>query len=229
MSWPKRRKADPRGKTLMNEVSGEVRRLLNNRRRLLAPFIIDPKDLYRLLWTDREWTALQLLQESTNRLFQRERWLYIHGTPGVMRGQKITVYMPELLPFGGRDSLNHDDLPEPMQVALKEWAPKWREMHNQTERICEEIGRVGNVCVTYGHAARIWPDLIGFFHQSARQALNNAVVRSRYPDECMDWENGRRVRVNPEYAPEKFEPWSIVLAEALMLPEVDGDEIASVD
>lgn len=198
------------------DVVKRVREVMTNRHRLLAPFPLDPIELYRTLWTEDEWGALQVLSSSTE-LFNTRNFFYIIGCKSeVLSGRRtITIQMDKPLPYDGR-SLTFDTLDAHAQAAICAWARLWIEYNTDTLDIEFRVKSIAEICTTYGHVQRLWPELVSFLPEEGRLALERKKIASRYPAEA--YMSGHVRILRPEYRPEAFERFSTLLSEAVMLP-----------
>lgn len=209
-----------------NELAAKIGKLMDNRRRVLAPFPVNPNMLYRRVWSDEERAAIRLLASQRKGMLTQGSKLRVKLTePPCL----ITITLPQELPTVDRYAaldVPYDKLTFDQAEALGRWAPQWLELTTQQAELINKVKEVGAICKTYGQLHRLWPDMESFYNDAAKAALRHRVVRSPYPDKALLFEGGRSLK--PQYQPEVFAQFTGMIAECLMLPENDDKEVATV-
>ena len=207
----------------------QVESLMENRHRLLAPFPLIPEEVYRVYWTDEEWAAMQTLKPY--QLLAHRRWFEIKGCVG---GATLTVNFTDgqVYPVG-EHLLAFDYLPMAMQEPIKDWISLWSHYRAEKLALQAKLKEVAKVCKTYGHLLRVWPDIEGFLGDEGKEKLRDKQVRSPYPRDAMDQlvdSAGYPIKwqLKDEFKPAAFEEFSAMIAEALMLPQVDNNKHIAV-
>lgn|SRR5262245_17594009 len=235
----RRRRKNPErdaGEFVQGGLKEKVLKLMQNRHRLIAPFTVDLEELYQQMWTDEQRAALRVLAKRDGLLRLRAQ-MTINSVPlpahrdengDVERDSfvNVTVNLPQPRPMCSASALLYEDLPVAMRDKLYDWAPVWKQYERETNMLALKVEQVGKVCSTYGQVFRIWPDLQGFFGEFGRSRIDNMIVSSRYPDAVRLFDGAQTLK--PEFRPEAFEMYTMWIAEALMLPEVEGSHIATV-
>lgn len=215
----------------------KVGKMMDSRRRLLAPFPLEPEKIYRAAWTPEERAALRLISRHKD-LFRTGASLLV-TLPVYMsereRAAVVTINLPYNLPMANyKLAVPCDNLSFEQVQAIQEWVPRWWELHNQQLALIAKAREAGKLCKTYGQLYRMWPDILSFFNDTGSHAVMNAKVRSPYPEGAMRWRDEHGLafpdgaRLRPEFAPEAFAPFTSMIAECLMLPEHEGKEVATV-
>lgn len=215
---------------VQNELKDKVKKLMENRHRLIAKFPLDPMEIYKLLYTEKQWEAVQVLQ-GINGLTRTSKSLEIKNVVIEGRLAKVNVNFPDELIMAWGATVPFDDVPLHMQDEILKWVPVWQEYKNQTDELCRRVREVGKVCGTYGQVFRIWPDLRGFFGERGRSKVAEARVRSKYPDAACKWESDMddaKWVLKDEFRLESFAKYEMWIAECLMLPDVPGEHVGFV-
>ncbi len=209
--------------------------MMDNRRRLLAPFPIAAEQLYRLAWTPEERAALRVLAKREN-MFREGKKIYIRGLQMGDRERTVHVNLKRELPMPGYTlDIRFDTLPPEIADPIREWAPRWRELKAEGNRIASKVESVAQICRTYGQLYRLWPDILSLFDQEGREKVDHARSKSPYPCEVLVWEDPEVEGVPPKpvlhekFRPEAFAPFTDMIAECLMLPKGDDFEVGHVD
>jgi hypothetical protein len=213
---------------LKKEVAQAVRRVMDNRHVLLAPFPLDPLDIYRRFWSEEEWQALKILQHRDG-LVSTGRYFYMTDLP-ILRDavhSSITVNLPSPQPICSGSTARFRMLPAAMQDAIVEWGKTWVQLQQDTVAVVARLEMVAQVCTTYGHVHRLWPQLASFLPEVGRKKLAAAKVQSAYPEEALMFKGSKTLK--REFEPAMFSAVNTVLAEALMLPEGDRVHVAVVN
>jgi hypothetical protein len=223
------------GDFVYENLAGAVERMMDNRHRLLAPFPLEPNDLYQYYWTTREWEALQVLQDVPE-LVRTDRTLVLTAViEGKASGKNILATINTSMDEHRarvKGPLDINELPVEWQEKLREWMPLWTKLDADTKKLVRKIKDTATVCKTYGQVARLWPDLEGFFPAWGRQKLNNAKVRSAIPERALEWsrnEDGSQyAELQEKFRPEAFVPYAEMIAECIMLPNTPCTHVARV-
>lgn len=216
-------------------LKSEISKLMDNRRKLLAPFPIDPMELYHLVWTAQEWDALNVLDHHAD-LFRRSSILDLIGFPINKRTMKVHINLPQAMPAKNRfygTEMKWEDVPLNLANPIVEWAALWQELNLPQQCLLTKLEEVAGVCTTFGQVYRLWPDLLGFFDKKGRTKIDTARAQSKYPDEVTTWQwDEARQRnflvLRDEFKPEAFAPFTDVIAECLMLPLTEDKEVATL-
>lgn len=222
-------------------LTAKVGKLMDSRRRLLAPFPLVPEKIYRAAWTPEERTALKVCAKHKDLLKMGSTLQVILPTMVGTDHAKatITIKLNQALPMPGYVlSVPYDNLSFEQVHALHEWVPKWAELNMQQISLVAKVKEVGKVCKTYGQLHRLWPDILSFFNDVGSRTVMSARARSPYPREVMQPRYVRNkddgfevvgdIALRPEFTPEAFAPFTSMIAECLMLPENEDKEVASV-
>lgn len=226
---------------IREDLKNKIDALMINRRKILAPFPVEPRTLYRQFWTDAEWDALQVLPAT---MFRKRQAFTIDLPEGAhMRVESssedretISVDMGEEKPFDSHH-IDLDKIDPESRALIADWVPLWGRYESERIALIHRVNKVGNMISTYGQAFRLWPDLQGFFPEYGREKINKAKVASRLPDPVYEWEyyddpeEGRIQKITglaPDWTPQVFAVFTDMIAECLMLPEMeDMREVAS--
>lgn len=196
----------------------EIKRLLDNRQRVLAQFPIDPLQLYEMFWTDREREALQLLQRREGVLMTRNHFnlARVPTDSSKVPHVKVRVMMPTSLPLPFDSNIMFDDLPHTMRLQVVQWAPIWMNYKVEEVTTVSKVERLASVCSTLGQAIRIWPELLSLYPADAKERLEKARALSKYPDVVRLFDGSATLL--EEFRPEAYAPFTAILAEASLLP-----------
>jgi hypothetical protein len=207
-----------------DELTKKIGTLMDNRRRVLAPFPLVPEDLYRMAWTAEERQAIRLLAR------ERRDMLREHKSMKITLREPLCVILITLaneLPMPGFSlEIPYDNLTFEQAQALGEWAPRWLELSAQQASLIQHVKEVGGICKTYGQLHRLWPDMESFYNEAAKTVVRNARVKSPYPSEALLFNGATTLK--PQYRPEVFAQFTSMIAECLMLPESEDREVAKV-
>lgn len=211
---------------VQGDLKNKVARLMHNRHRLIAKFPCDPVAVHRHMFTEKQWMAIEHLCHAEGLLSKRTRFTVAQIPQPEDRRVTATIRLPAEYPCQDRQIV-FGDLPSEMQGEIAEWAAIWKSYQQETNELLVKVEEVGKACSTYGQVFRIWPDLQGFFGDYGRAKVDSMVVSSRYPDGVLLIGSGGKA-LKPEFRPEAFERYTMWIAECLMLPESDGDHVATV-
>lgn len=217
-------------------LKGRIGALMDNRRRLLAPFPVPAERIYRAMWTPEERLAIRTL--ARHKEFMRE------GTNVTVRfaatlGEErkvvaVTARMRQSLPMPGFGiTVPFENLELEHSDAIQAWVPKWMELKQEQNRMLVKLEQCGKVCKTFGQLYRLWPDILSFFSEDGAQTIRNAKVKSALPEGVLEYrgEDGSPYpvpRLKAMFSPEAFTPFTSMIAECLMLPEDNTTEVATV-
>lgn len=222
---------------LLGDLKDRVRSLMENRRRLLHPFPVDAMAVYRSAWTTREYEAISMLARSHGeKMFRRSRIMLIRGFELDAKRYRIIMKLPEDMPTNEyyNTIIAWSNLPIEFAHPIAEWLPHWLQHKEELDKLLNKIEEVAAVCQTYGQVYRLWPDILGFFDERGRATIDAARTQSKYPDGVWQWEKTDTLQwekrgLKEEFKPEAFAPFNAVIAECLMLPKIEGEEIGSVE
>jgi len=212
-------------------LTAKIGKLMDSRRRLLAPFPIVPEKIYRAAWTPEERTALKVCAKHKELLRMGQTLNVILPT---MVGEhhakaNITIKLNQQLPMPGYVlSVPYDNLSFEQVQALHEWVPRWWELNKQQLELVAKAKETAKICKTYGQLYRLWPDILSFFNDAGSRVVSNARVKSPYPEAAMYYGGQSEKQLRPEFTPEAFAPFTSMIAECLMLPENEDKEVATV-
>lgn len=230
------KRRDPAGKAELNGyVKNQVTKLMDNRHRLLAPFPFTAAEVHALFFSVDETIAIQRLEHRG--LINTSSWFYIDGVKvaGVNNSdtivRKVTFHCDNL-PMPSNNTLSMALLPPDMKREIAEWGQKWYRLQSETNRVTVKVESLARHCKTFGQIVRVWPEMQGFLGEHARHAVDNARVKSRYPEGVMEWRRGDdgipHTSLSEEWQPKALEEYNLYLAEALMLPYSDGKHVATM-
>lgn len=222
---------------LLGDFKARVRSLMENRRRLLHPFPVDAMAVYRSAWTTREYEAISMLFRSHGgRVFRHSKIMLIYGFELDAKRYKIIVKLPEDMPTNEyyNTIIAWSNLPTELANPIAAWIPHWLQHKEELDKLLNKIEEVAAVCQTYGQVYRLWPDILGFFDRRGRATIDVARAQSKYPDGVWQWEQTDTFQwekrgLKEEFKPEAFAPFNALITECLMLPEIEGEEIGSVE
>jgi len=210
----------------------KIGRLMDNRRRILAPFPVAAEDLYWLAWTKQERAAIELLFPYRESLFKTSSVLLITNYELDSKKYRITVCLPQQMPAKQRFNtiVEWGDVPIELAKPIMDWFPIWKQHKDERDELLAKLEIVADFCRTYGQVYRIWPDLLGFFNEKGREKINSAKMKSKLPDELLVWDHklGKKVLIE-QFRPAAFERFTTIIAECLMLPEIDAQEVGSIE
>ena len=212
------------------DLCATVNKLMDNRRRLLAPFPLDPDVLYEMVWTPKELDAMEVLSKHSDMLHMSSTFKLVKPKSELV----IHVHLPQGRPGNGyRSEIAWSRVPKEAQELILEWGKEWLALHKQQNQLINKLEDLSKQCNTYGQLYRLWPDLLGFFGERGKEKVEAAQMKSKLPDGVLivDYnEEGHRATVvlKEAYRPEAFEPFSTVIAECLMLPTHEGKEVATI-
>lgn len=209
------------------DVIPKIKKLLENRHRILAPFPADPLEIYALFWDDTEREAIQILKRREGLLVTRNFFGLDCSDPKTHISCKIRVTLPTSMPIPW-ETISTYNLPAPMDTQIREWVPVWVAYRKETTALVLKVEELAAKCSTYGQALRIWPELLGLFPAEAKERLDKARSVSKYPDAVRLF--GGSATLMEGFRPEDYAPFTATLAEALMLPFEDNlRHLASVE
>lgn len=231
-----RRKNKSVNEFVNENLKGKVGTLMDNRRRLLAPFPVAAERIYRMIWTPEERAAIRVCAKRKE--FLREG-ANMHLRMPIMFNEKrlivaVGIKLRQPLPMPGFNvSVPYESLEMAQVDALSEWAPKWLALRQEQNQLLVKLEQCGKVCKTFGQLYRLWPDILSFMGEAGQQKVREAKVRSAYPESTLTYrdEDGNAYptpRLNPLFEPEAFAPFTSMIAECLMLPEDNTTEVATV-
>lgn len=224
-----------------SEVLERVGQRMVNRIGLLAPCPVEPKEIYRYLWTKEERAALRLLKSSMLTLLHRDTDLtlqwdvqdFLVETPFTDRKKPLHLFVQ----FGAElplpctetwrslsDKVGMSRLPASMVATLVEWGARWTRLEIEREQVYNKVDRVFSECNTMGQLHRVWPNLCSFLPERGQEIVRNMKVRSRLPkamlhyDDDKDPENEHPI-LDEEWTPAALAPYDAIITEALLLPD----------
>lgn len=227
----RRRKKDSVRDFMVETLAAKVGKMMDSRRRLLAPFPLTPEKIYRAAWTPEERTALRVCARHKELLRTGQTMQIILPTMIKEDHAKatVTVKLAQALPMPGYVlSVPYDNLSFEQVHAIHEWIPKWVELNVQQSQLVSKVKDVGKICKTYGQLYRLWPDILSFFNDTGSRVVMNARVKSPYPEQAMYYGGESAKQLRPEFSPDAFAPFTSMIAECLMLPENEDKEVATV-
>lgn len=214
---------------IRDEMASKVEVMMTNRHMLMIPFPIPAMDLYTSLWSPAQHLAMDTLRGTS--LLKMYREFTIIGCPGPDgRGiRRVAVRLDEELPLPREKEMSFADLSDEQRAAVQAWIPEWLRYQQETNKVVELVKLVGRVCATYGQVVRLWPELQGFLGEWGAERVHKAKAKSPYPEAVLEWtEDTDQERMTSdgtlkeEFRPITFEPFSHMIAECLMLPEIEG-------
>lgn len=216
---------------ISEELVKRVHGLMDNRRRLLAPFPVDPQAVYEAGWTKEEREAIALLRRKEGQLLREGKSMKLAFR---MRDKDFVVALtlPVEQPMAWHFTLRLKDLPKDMAVSIAHWIPLWWNLNAEQARLAAKIKDCARVCKTYGQLYRMWPDVLSLMNDRGKEKIGSARVRSAYPQDAYRverLEEGAQLLLREEFRPEAFEPFTAMIAECLMLPETNLEEVARVE
>lgn len=212
----------------------KIGRLMDNRRRILAPFPVAAEELYWLAWTKQERAAIELLLPHREKLFEMSAVMLITNYEFMdSKRYRIVVRLPQELPAKHRYNtiVEWGDVPIELAKPIMDWFPLWKQHKDERNELLIKLETVAKYCRTYGQVYRIWPDLLGFFDEEGREKINSAKTKSKLPDELLVWDRELgKVALMESFRPAAFERFTTMIAECLMLPEIDAnEEVGSIE
>lgn len=230
----RRRRGQSAQAFISEEMVKQVNGLMDNRRRLLAPFPVEPRAIYNACWTAEEHEAIAVLERREG-LLRRGRTLKLRFHVKEKRTDyTITIQCGEDLPmvqFAMESLLT--GLPMELKVPIAHWIPEWWKLHVDQVKLVAKIKACAHVCKTYGQLHRMWPDVLSLLNDKGKEKIGSARVRSAYPEGAYKWSddgNGNRVgKLRDDFTPEAFAPFTGMIAECLMLPEKEIVEVAKIE
>jgi hypothetical protein len=218
---------------IKEDLKTRIGQMMDNRRRILAPFPVAAEDLYWLAWTKQERTAIELLLPYGENLFEMGAVMLLTNYEFMdAKKYRITVRLPQEMPAKQRYNtiVEWGEVPIEFAKPIVDWFPLWKQHKDERNELLTKLENVADYCKTYGQVYRVWPDLLGFFDEEGREKINSAKVKSKLPDDLMIWDHdlGKEVLME-EFRPAAFEPFTTMIAECLMLPEIDAKEVGTVE
>lgn len=205
---------------LDNQFSETVDAAMKRRHILMAPFPLDPEAVYAKMWSEEEREAIRVL--SPRSMMRSARVLYFNvPTTGEGRA-RVSLSIGDEKPICASQSLEWGLFTKEEKQKIREWVRMWSQYARDTKNVQGAVADVVTVCNTLGQVARIWPDLVNFMSESQREVIKAMSVKAPYPREAMYVDNSGRSMPYERYAPARFEKMNMLLAEALMLPEIEG-------
>jgi hypothetical protein len=229
----KRRRGTAAQDFVKGDLVRKIGRMMDNRRRILAPFPVAAEELYWLAWTKQERAAIELLLPYGDKLFEMSTVMLLKNYKFMdSKKYRITVRLPQLMPAKHHynTSMEWGDVPIELAKPIMDWFPIWKQHKDERNELLTKLETVAEYCRTYGQVYRIWPDLLGFFDEKGREQINSAKMKSKLPDELFVWDRELRKEVlAEEFRPAAFERFTAMIAECLMLPDVDTHEVGSIE
>ena len=213
------------------DLAKKIGTLMDNRRRVLAPFPLNPGMVYRRAWSDEERAAIWLLHQNRKGMLREGTTLIVRLAEPLC---SISITMPKPVPMPGFTlAVEYDRLTFDQAQALGQWAPQWFELMEQHSKLIDKVKQVGAVCKTFGQLHRLWPDMESFYNDAARAALRHKMARSPYPEGAMRYRDENGVSLVPpvlrsDFRPEVFAQFTSMIAECLMLPVNEDKEVATI-
>jgi hypothetical protein len=228
-----RRKKSGPAHFMSEELKARVTKLMDNRRRLLAPFPVDARAVYDAGWSAGQHAAMNLLFDSNPGMFRMGKSIRLRFRANE-RDYNVAVTMEEERPMCDfRLELLLKDLPMSLKEPIAHWIPQWWKLHREQAQLIAKVNDCGRICKTYGQLHRLWPDILSLFDGDGREKIGSAKVRSALPEGAFKWEDdeqGNRVGTLREgFEPAAFTPFTAMIAECLMLPEREIVEVAKID
>lgn len=231
----RRRKSQSPQTFISEELLGRVNKLMDNRRRLLAPFPVDARAVYNAGWTAEEHAAIKVLETTREGLLRKGRTLHLRfHSKEKGKDYTIAIQAGEDLPMAQfAFQMLLKDLPVDLKEPIARWIPEWWKLHVEQVRLGAKVKACAHVCRTYGQLHRMWPDVLSLLNDRGKEKIGNARVRSAYPESAFKWsddEEGNRVgELREDFKPEAFAPFTGMIAECLMLPEREIVEVAKIE
>lgn len=228
-----------------DQVLQRVSEKLAGRHQLLAPCPFKPTDVYRFCWTKEERSAIRLLKERMPTILHKDDDMTLQWDtrPFIVRTEiapdqiplNLYVKFPKPIPVpqteiwrDGRDSIMLSRLPDHLLDTIEEWAKRWAKLQIETTQVYEKVDRVFTNCNTMGQIHRLWPNLCSFLPERGQEVLRKMKVRSKLPEAVLhyadDDEENERPLLDLEWRPEALRPYDAIITEALLLPDVEGEE-----
>ena len=211
----------------------KIGRIMDNRRRILAPFPVAAEELYWLAWTKQERAAIELLLPHGKNLFEMSVVMLLTNYEFVdAKKYRITVRLPQQMPAKHcyNTIVMWDEVPIELAKPIVDWFPLWKQHWDERNELLTKLENVADYCKTYGQVYRVWPDLLGFFDEEGREKINSAKAKSKLPDDLLVWDRELgEMALKEEFRPAAFEHFTTMIAECLMLPEIDAKELATIE
>jgi hypothetical protein len=216
---------------IRDQMGSKVESMMNNRHMLMVPFPVPAMDVYMTLWTPAQLEAMNLFRGI--HVLKMHREFTIIGCPGPDgKGiRRVTVTMDEDHPLPRDLNMPFAGLPDGMRELIQAWIPTWMQYNKETMNVVSKVKRIGSVCSTYGQVVRLWPELQGFLGEWGAEKVHKAKAKSPYPDGAIKWVDPDPTDSNvdvvadgleDEFKPETYAPLTHMIAECLMLPEIDN-------
>jgi hypothetical protein len=231
----RRRRGQSAQAFISEDLVKQVNALMDNRRRLLAPFPVEARAIYNAGWTAEEHEAIKLLQARREGLLRMGRAIKLRfHSKEKQKDYSITIQCGEDLPMAQfAFELFLKDLPSELKVPIAHWIPEWWKLHVDQAKLVAKVKSCASVCKTYGQLHRMWPDVLSLMNDKGKEKIGAARVRSAYPEAAFKWhdtETGERVgELREDFTPEAFAPFTGMIAECLMLPEKEIVEVAKIE
>lgn len=209
------------------ELIPRINKLLYSRRVLLAPFPVEPMDIYSLVWSEEEHKAIRVIRGREGALNTRNHVFVGQVPQESIVPFKIRVMLRENMPVPWDNYVDFARLRPSAQKDILQWVPLWKGFTEENEQLIWKVEQLAAKCATYGQAVRIWPDLLSLYPEEARARLEIARAASRYPDEVRLFDGSHTLR--EEFRPEAYAPFTAILAEALLLPHTESKSIATLE
>lgn len=210
----------------------KIAQMMDNRRRILAPFPVAAEDLYWLAWTKQERAAIELLLPHGENLFEMGAVMLLTNYEFNSKKYRITMRLPQVMPAKHRYNtiMEWGDVPIEFAKPIVDWFPLWKQHWDERNELLTKLEDVADYCRTYGQVYRVWPDLLGFFDEEGREKINSAKAKSKLPDDLLVWDRELgEMTLTEEFRPAAFERFTTMIAECLMLPEIDAKELATIE
>lgn len=229
----RRRRGQSPQSFMSEELVQKVNGLMDNRRRLLAPFPVEARAIYDSGWSAQEHEAMSILEARMPDLLRKGHTIKLRfHSKEKQRDYTITVHSEEALPMASfAMEMLLKDLPMELKKPIVCWIPEWWKLHYEQVTLVAKVKECANVCKTYGQLYRMWPDILSLFGDKGREKIGSARVRSAYPDAAHKWdEESQSLQLREEFKPEAFAPFTSMIAECLMLPLARADkEVAKIE
>lgn len=212
-------------------IYGRVKELMENRQALLAPCPIPADTLYCCMFTLDERMAMDMLMQRHRGIVHLNDQFMITDFPLDLNDGRETrdmiVHLFErrpLIPYGG-SKLKFGDIPLEIAKPLLEWGPIWNEYRRQKHLAFTTLERLAEVCTTWGHLFRLWPDVQSLMPQSGAMKVAKAKAKSPYPPDVWMHDADGKAELRPGYDTAHFAMLTEWLSEALMLPMGDRRQV----
>jgi hypothetical protein len=143
---------------------------------MIHPFPFDPvEDLYRYAFTDQAWASLRYLREERPEMLNANS----HFTFDIGALSFDVYFYDEELPHIHFDITS---IPSEKRPAMVQWFKDrvhFKELEERLDaRLRALVGEIDGACNTYGQVARVWPALVPFFEDNARDSIIDRKAQS---------------------------------------------------